>query len=518
MTALEVALTPAGGGPLSGTEVKDAPGHIRGSSLMLAGRTLSMSITFVTQMLTVRYLSKEDFGAFAYALSMVALVQSVLALGLDRSDTRFLCLYDEQCDARRFRGVLVTELACILSLGALAVITVVLGRDLIDPNATSGAVPLLVVLIVLAPLQALDGLVLNVFASLAQARAVFFRRYLLDPLLRLLVVTAVVLAAGDVHEIAGGYVLGALIGVGFYGCLLVRLLRRSPLLAGSRGVTLGARELLVFSIPLLSGNVAYVMTTTFGALLLGHLRDDSAVAAFRAVQPVAALNTMVMLSFAVLFTPAASRLHARADDRALRELYGVTTAWLAVLTWPVFLVTTLLAEPLTTTLFGQRYAGSGRLLAILAVGYYFSASLGCNGLLLQVLGDVRWVVAGNVLTLVCAVAGGIVLVSAYGATGAALSAAGALVVRNVFNQVGLQRHAQTAGFERRYLRVYGVLAAAAAAVTLAQHLVRPPLPVAVAVVLLAAVAVARLVRGELRIAETFPEVGRLPVVGRLFAA
>ena len=47
--------------------------QIRGSSLMLVGRALSMGVNFVVQVLIVRYFAnaKGDYGAFAYALSIV---------------------------------------------------------------------------------------------------------------------------------------------------------------------------------------------------------------------------------------------------------------------------------------------------------------------------------------------------------------------------------------------------------------------------------------------------------------
>jgi hypothetical protein len=56
--------------------------QIRGSSLLLIGRTLSMAVNFAVQVLIVRYLSKTDYGAFAYALSIVA-----RSRGLYRSTT-----------------------------------------------------------------------------------------------------------------------------------------------------------------------------------------------------------------------------------------------------------------------------------------------------------------------------------------------------------------------------------------------------------------------------------------------
>src|SRR3954462_1795704 len=69
--------------------------QIRGSSLLLAGRMLSLAVNFATQVLIVRYLSKADFGAFAYGLSIVSLGESLAVLGLDKAIARFLPIYEE---------------------------------------------------------------------------------------------------------------------------------------------------------------------------------------------------------------------------------------------------------------------------------------------------------------------------------------------------------------------------------------------------------------------------------------
>src|SRR6476661_5203575 len=44
---------------------------VRGSSLLLLGKVLALGLNFVSQILIVRYLTKNDYGAFAYALSIV---------------------------------------------------------------------------------------------------------------------------------------------------------------------------------------------------------------------------------------------------------------------------------------------------------------------------------------------------------------------------------------------------------------------------------------------------------------
>lgn len=374
--------------------------QIRESSLMLAGRLLSLVVTFLTQVLTVRALSKSDYGAFAYALSVVLLLQWIVPLGLDRADTRFLAIYDERRDYPRLFGVLALETAVVTSLGAVAIAAVLGLRGLLAETLVSNsqAVALLAVMIGLAPLQALDVMVVNVFAVFAKPWSVFLRRYVLEPGLRFVVVAALVLGHRSVHFLATGYLVAGLVGVGLYGALLVRLLARQGLLQhfSLRRIVVPVREVLSFSLPLLLTNVVAVGATELAVVVLGHYRPTAAVAEFRAVQPFAAMNLVVMYSFTTLFTPVAARLFARGDRAGIRDLYWQTAAWIAVLTFPVLALTTAFARPLTVALLGARYADAANYLALLSVGCYLNAALGFNGLTVQILGRVRYVVVTTV--------------------------------------------------------------------------------------------------------------------------
>ena len=63
--------------------------HIRGGTLLVAGQGISLSMAFAAQVLMVRYLTKSDFGAFAYALAVVLIAQAVCTFGLNRTIARF---------------------------------------------------------------------------------------------------------------------------------------------------------------------------------------------------------------------------------------------------------------------------------------------------------------------------------------------------------------------------------------------------------------------------------------------
>ena len=159
-----------------------ARSQVRGSALLLVGRVLAMGLGLIIQLMLVRLLTKEDYGAFAWALSVVTLVQAVIPLGLDRIDSRFLAVSDEQGDDRTLVGVLVAESGIVVVLGLVSFLLVLLWHRHLAPGIAPSdtAANLLVLLVLLAPLGALDAMVLNTFATFARPRSVFLRRYLLE--------------------------------------------------------------------------------------------------------------------------------------------------------------------------------------------------------------------------------------------------------------------------------------------------------------------------------------------------
>jgi O-antigen/teichoic acid export membrane protein len=494
--------------------------QIRGSSLLLIGRTLSLGINFLTQVLIVRALSKTDYGAFSYALSIVALAQMLITLGLDRGASRFLTIYDEQEDHDRLLGTIVGISGMILGLGTILVLAVYLFQGWIAGSLAEGpnALQILLIMILLAPIQAFDQLLTGLLTVFASPRSIFFRKYILAPVLRLGVVAVLILADTGVWFLAVGYVAAGAVGIGLYVVILWQVLSRRGTLARLRAarMKIPAREILVFAVPLVTTDLVYAFMNTSDAILLEHFKGLDAVAAWRVVQPAAGLNQVVMQSFALLFTPAAARLFARNDRAGVSDLYWRTAIWMAVISYPLFAVTFSLADVVTVTLYGHRYESSAIYMALLSFGYYFSTALGFNGLTMRIFGIARFIVVVNVLSAIVNVALNLLLIPPLGALGAAIGTTLTLVVFNVLKQVGLWRGTGISIFERQHLRVYAVIAVATAALAAVSAAVNPPLIVQLGLAGIASAAVLGLNRHSLQLGQTFPEIRRLPF-GRWFA-
>jgi O-antigen/teichoic acid export membrane protein len=496
--------------------------HIRGSSLLLIGRQVSLLLNLAVQVLTVRYLAKAEYGAFAYALAFVAPGANVIALGLGRAMSRFLPIYEEREEHAKMVGAIVLSVGTILVLGAVVALSILGLRNIIVQSGAANplAVSLLVILVLLCPTQALENLFSGLLAVFADARAIFFRRHILGPSLKVAAVLLLIAVHADVRFLAVGYVISGILGVATSAVLLVRILHNKGLLrrANFQRATLPWKEVFGFSLPLLSFDLVLALRNFITVVFLQYFHSFEAVAVFRAVLPIARLNEVVTESFRLLFTPAAARFYARDDHASMEELYWQTATWVSLLSFPLFAATFFVAEPLSVFLFGQPYAGAGKVLAILSLGYFFHAAMGFNTLTLRVFGSVSSIVALDLTTAAISLVITALVVPLYSATGAALAMSGTLVVQNLLYQWMLVRVTGISAFPVRYRRAYSSILMIVLGLQVVEVALDLALIPGLALATIASALVFWINRDLLDIQRTFPEILRVPFMRQVLGA
>jgi len=323
----------------------------------------------------------------------------------------------------------------------------------------------------------------------------------------------------DAVFLAYGYLASSVLGMLVCGGILVRHMERNGLSAHfhPREIHLPVRELFSFVLPMMTSDLIPVMKGTVIVLLLGRhcgLRD---VALYLVVMPAANMNCIVGITAGVLYMPLATRLLARGDQKGLVQLYWRTAAWVAVLSFPIFVATFAFARPLTIGLFGARYADASLILSILSAGCFFEVMWGFNGLTLKALNKGGYIVTCNVLTAVMTCGLALVLIPSYGALGAAITDAAAMVTIAILRQMALRLAVGVELFDSKFLALYLFIVAAAAPLFIVRSVVGSHLYVGMVLGLLSMAAVLLVTRKELRIPEIFPESIRLPLMSRFFA-
>jgi O-antigen/teichoic acid export membrane protein len=127
---------------------------------------------------------------------------------------------------------------------------------------------------------------------------------------------------------------------------------------------------------------------------------------------------------------------------------------------------------------------------------------------------VKPVVVVSVLAAVLNLALNLILIPAYGAIGAGLGLCVTFLVHNVLKQVALTRGTGIPFFERKHLPAYAAIVGTTGALAALSALTDPPLVVAGLLVAVASVFVLIVSRPSIQIGDTFPELRRLPLLGR----
>jgi O-antigen/teichoic acid export membrane protein len=491
--------------------------HIRGSSLLVAGNVISLGMNFIPHILLVRYLTMQSFGLWGYALSVEAVCRN-LSIGLNEPMSRFVAIYHEKREPEKLLGTIALTFGITLFLACSMVAAFFVAPHQIALLLTKGRepVPLLLIIIFLVPLEAMDVLLMNLFACYGRARMIFIGRHILGPGLRVIVIALVLLLNRGLYFLAFGSLVGQFLVIVVYCIVMVAQLKSDKLLEGMKlkNIKVPFREMFSYSAPLLVSNAVTMIDTAAVVLFIGYFHEMTTVAAYRVVVPAASLNNVVAAAFAALYIPSATRLFAKNDGKGLNQMYWRTSAWIAVLTFPIFALTCCFARPVTTFLYGARYEQSAIILSMLAFVFYFNVALGFNGLTLKIIGKVGYVARIAALAAGTGIVLNLLLIPKYGALGAAIATSCTFILHNVYKQIGLRLASGVSVFERKYVYFYGVIASTALALFFVERITHCNIYVAVALVAVATLGVLLLLKKELNISDTFPEIRKVPLIGK----
>ncbi len=454
---------------------KTASKHIRGSGLLLSGRFLSIAINLLSQIIIVRYLSKNDYGVWAYTLALVGTASTLNCLGMDRTVGRFIAIYEEEGDAASVAGTIVLALGTMAAMG-LAMVALVIGFQSLLTDVfieRIAVVNILLVLIALAPLNALDDLFEGLFSALGKPRIIFLRKYVIGPCLKLAAIVFTIATSSDVHTLAIAYVFAGMVGIFLYGVLMRDILQERNLIQYFRPgmFNIEYRRLLRFCMPVFTADMAGALRLSLVFVVLEYFHSLSNVAEYRAVMPIARLNTVALMSFSLMFLPMASRLFAQKNTALLREMQSHVALWVTVLSYPIFAVCIGLSTPLIVLLLGERYSSSAPVLAILAVGYFFQAVLGLDRQTLRALGKVRVLLYIEAIATIAVLIAALMLVPKFGAIGGAIATSATMIFYSCMNTIALWRFTGNNPLPWLYAKVYLLAAACAFGLWLVRPLI-----------------------------------------------
>ena len=201
-------------------------------------------------------------------------------------------------------------------------------------------------------------------------------------------------------------------------------------------------------------------------------------------------------------------MFARGEKHEISQLYWHSSAWIAVLTFPLFLISFSLATPTTVLLFGAEYASSGPVLSIIAFSMYLNAAFGFNTLTLRVFDRVRTIMNIDLKAGLIALLANLAIVPFYGPLGGAVVSCLVLIGQNIAYHRALTLAGQLDRIPDSIARIHVTIIVVAVSLLTFQTLAAQPFVVGFALAVIATVIVWLKYFPTLQIRELYPELDR----------
>lgn len=162
------------------------------------------------------------------------------------------------------------------------------------------------------------------------------------------------------------------------------------------------------------------------AALIGPLQ----AAVYAATTRFLVLGQMGGSAVATAVQPRIGAAVAREDRVLACRLYGTSTAWLVLITWPIYL-TFATFGPFLLRVFGEGYSEGAEALTLLSLAMLVATGCGMVDMVLNMAGRTTWTLGNTLFSLVLLVGLDLWLIPAYGIIGAAIGWSLARVVANL---------------------------------------------------------------------------------------
>ncbi|HET8615452.1 MAG TPA: polysaccharide biosynthesis C-terminal domain-containing protein [Actinomycetales bacterium] len=418
-------------------------GVARGSTANLAGAGVSALATLGLTMAVTHGLPRDRAGVFFATTSLFMLATTIGQLGTNTGLVYFLSRSRAMrlTGAQRllFRTATRPVLAVALVMGvALFVFATDLARW-INPEHVSVSADYLRVLAVFIPLAGLENVTLAGTRGLGTMRPNVVVEQLGRPSLQLaLVLLSVTVLDGRALGLAWAfaYLPAAVLAVSWWN----RLVSDDGTPAASRTADVASlrREFWRFTSPRALASVAQMAMQRLDIVLVAALAGAVPAALYTAATRFLVVGQMGNRAISLAVQPRLGESLALGDLRQTRHFYQTATAWLILVTWPMYLLFVVFGERLLA-IFGRGYGAGHEVLLLLSLTMLFATACGMVDMVLNMAGRTSWNLINVALSLGVQLGVDLWLIPDHGILGAAIGWAAGIACANVVPllQIGL---------------------------------------------------------------------------------
>jgi O-antigen/teichoic acid export membrane protein len=176
--------------------------------------------------------------------------------------------------------------------------------------------------------------------------------------------------------------------------------------------------------------LAQITIQRIDIVLVAIMRGPAEAAVYTAATRFLVAGQFGNQAISMAAQPRFTEMFAQGDHQGANRVYQATTAWLILLTWPLYLLAVSFG-PQIITVFGHSYRAGAAVMVILGLTMLLATACGQVDMVLVTTGRSSWSLMNGLLAVVVNVGLDVALIPRYGITGAAIGWSAAITVTNL---------------------------------------------------------------------------------------
>jgi O-antigen/teichoic acid export membrane protein len=438
----------------------------RGSSLNLVGAALSAAATLGLTIVVTRFYSRPVAGAFFAATSLFLIIESVANLGAYNGIIYFIARHRSGRAPANVPAIIRSAVLPVVCVSIAAAVALVIfaepaARLLLGGHLSHGVGPVPVAqalraLAVATPFAALADTFLGASRGFRNMSPTVVTDRIGRSGLQLLAVALAALA-GSTALLAPLWALPYIPAAVVAWLWFRRTARHQPPAdrlpqaehaaaspsaagppparattapAGRRPAATRAEGFWRFTAPRALASMAQMTIQRLDIVLVGIMKGPVDAAIYTAATRFLVVGQLGNAAISMAAQPQFTHLFAISDRRGANSVYQATTAWLILLTWPLYLLAAIFG-PEVLAIFGKSYQAGATVMVILGLTMLLATGCGQVDMVLTTTGRTSWSLANGLMAVTINVVVDVLLIPRYGITGAAIGWAAAIAATNL---------------------------------------------------------------------------------------
>ena len=409
----------------------------RDGMLAIVGAAVSAVLNLVLVLVVIHAAGRTNAGVVFAATSLFLIAETAARLGCPTGLMYFLVKARTLGNVGSLRAILraglapVVVVSVLLSAGLLTVASPLAGW-MVHGHAQAGVVSIRL-LALLIPIAAISDSLLNATRAFGSMRPLVLVERMGRPALQVLLTVAAIgvgsVSAGAL-SLAWGmpYAVSGCVALVWTYRLVQRAERKAAVTAGPAATPW--REFWVFTAPRAMQSIVQIALQRLGIVLVSAILGPAQAAVYAAVTRFLVFGQLGSQAITAAVQPQIGALMVKKDHEGAQHIYQVSTCWLVLLCWPVYLMLAVFSRQIPLV-FGHGYDSGTAVLVVLAAAMLFATGSGMVDAVLAMAGKTTWTLGNATVALVVNVGLSLLLLPHLGILGAAVAWAIGIVANNV---------------------------------------------------------------------------------------